>query len=148
MISVGNSEIEKPATVHVFAKQFGWEFQYPGKDNRFGTLDDFVVENILVVPEDETTVLRLESRDVIHSFFVPKLRLKHDVVPGMIQMAWFEPTGVANVNILCAELCGWGHYKMNAELRIVNRNDYQTWIDEQIQRVAAPELAPFSKTGP
>ena len=140
--------IPKPAMVHVIAKQFGWEFHYPGADGAFDTIDDFWVENVMVVPDDETIVIQLESRDVIHSFFVPKMRFKNDVVPGMIQTAWFEPLAIGELNIVCAELCGWGHYKMNAKLKIKTRSEYQAWLKEQQNRGKPPQLEPYSTNNP
>lgn len=74
-------------------------------------------------------MLQLESRDVIHSFFVPELRLKQDVVPGMSQFAWFNANQTAEVDILCTELCGWGHYKMKARLRIVDPNEFKKYVE-------------------
>ena len=132
----------KPDNVRVVARQFGWEFYYPGADGQFDTLDDFHSDTEMVVPDDETIVVRLESRDVIHSYFVPKLRLKHDIVPGMLQRIWFTPLGQAEMDIVCAELCGWGHYKMNATLRVVSRQEFDVWNLEQQNRIAAPDLAP------
>lgn len=146
-IRIGEQDSLKPVDVHVIARQFGWTFIYPGEDQIFDTLDDFKVENLMVVPDDEATVMKLESKDVIHSFFVPKLRLKHDVVPGMLQYAWFKPIRSGELNIVCAELCGWGHYKMNAELRIVDRGQYDRWIAAQQDRIKAPELNPVNDGG-
>lgn len=147
-IKVGEQELLKPEDVRVIARQFGWTFVYPGEDQKFDTLDDVQIENLMVVPKDETIVMKLESKDVIHSFFVPSLRLKHDVVPGMIQFAWFKPTRTGTLDVVCAELCGWGHYKMNASLRIVDRNEFDLWMAEQEDRIKAPVLNPVNDGGP
>ena len=88
------------------------------------------IENLMVVPEKTDIVLQLESRDVIHSFFVADLRLKQDIVPGMLQFAWFNASRTGDLEILCTELCGWGHYKMNAKLRIVSQPEYEQWLAE------------------
>ncbi len=148
VIAIGQEMIDKPELVRVVAKQFGWEFHYAGADGKFETLDDFVVENLMKVPADEIIVMRLTSRDVIHSFFVPQLRLKHDVVPGRQQTAWFKPLSPAKMEIVCAELCGWGHYKMVAKLEIVSRREFESWIAGQQSRYAAPELEPYSESQP
>ncbi|MEM9413522.1 MAG: cytochrome c oxidase subunit II [Planctomycetota bacterium] len=142
MLETRDGAILKPDSVRIVARQYGWEFYYPGADGEFDTLDDFHSDIEMVVPDDEATVARMESRDVIHSFFVPKLRLKHDIVPGTIQRIWFTPTGQAEMNIVCAELCGWGHYKMNAKLRIVSRKKFESWKLQQQSRMAAPDLLP------
>ena len=142
MLEIDGQSVPKPAMVHVIARQFGWEFHYAGADQEFGTVDDFWVENEMVVPDDESVVIQLESRDVIHSFFVPKMRFKNDVVPGMIQTAWFKPLKTGELSIVCAELCGWGHYKMNAKLKIKSRSEYNNWVDEQQNRLKPPQLDP------
>ncbi|MBI5364423.1 MAG: cytochrome c oxidase subunit II [Planctomycetes bacterium] len=108
-------------TARVVASQFDWHFVYPGPDRRFDTLDDLETTYELVVPAGEPVVLQLVSRDVIHSFFVPGLRLKQDVVPGMRPEVWFEVRGPADLELVCAELCGWGHYKMAGRVRVVPR---------------------------
>lgn len=130
-VQIDGQTIPKPPMVLVRAKQFGWEFHYAGKDKKIRTQDDYYVENLLVIPDDETIVLQMESRDVIHSFFVPKLRLKQDVVPGMTQFAWFTPTDDATgveLTIICSELCGWGHSQMEATLKIVSRADFNAFV--------------------
>ncbi len=142
-IQVGNASVFQSPLVHVTARQFGWEFLYAGRDGQFETADDVKVENLMVVPVDEEIVMQLSSRDVIHSFFVPKLRFKHDLVPGMTQVAWFRPTATATMNILCAELCGWGHYKMNAVLKVVPRAEFDAWMVTQQKKNDPPELAPY-----
>ena len=123
-------EVLRPPTVLVQARQFGWEFHYPGTDGQINTPDDLYVENLMVVPVDTDVVMKLESRDVIHSFFVSELRLKQDIVPGMEQFAWFRANRTGEFDILCAELCGWGHYKMKARLKVVSQTEYQQWVEE------------------
>jgi cytochrome c oxidase subunit II len=110
-----------PPLARVWATQFDWRFQYPGADGRFDTLDDLEEPFELVVPAGEPVVLELVSRDVIHSFFVPALRLKQDVVPGLAGEAWFEARETGEFDVECAELCGAGHYKMAGRLRVVPR---------------------------
>ncbi len=127
-VKVGGELVETPPTVLVKAKQFGWEFHYPGADGVIETEDDLYIENLMVVPEKTDIVMQLESRDVIHSFFVSDLRLKQDVVPGMVQFAWFNANRTGDLQILCTELCGWGHYKMSARLRIVPQAEYDEWL--------------------
>ena len=143
-IEVGGEEIPKPPLLMVKAKQFGWEFHYAGADGKVETQDDLYIENMMVAPAGEDVVIQLESRDVIHSFFVPELRLKQDVVPGMTQFSWFNSRKTGEVEILCTELCGWGHYKMKANLRIVTRSEFDAWIEELAE---ASEPA-YKLTGP
>ena len=138
---VSGKAIPKPPLVLVKARQFGWEFHYAGDDGITETADDLYIENLLVVPVGEDIVLQLESRDVIHSFFVAELRLKQDIVPGKTQFAWFNPIRPCEVDILCTELCGWGHYKMKARLRVVTRNEFDLWLKELKQEYQPQELA-------
>lgn len=130
-VEVGDHTEPMPPMVMVKAKRFGWEFFYAGADGIVETEDDIFIENLLVLPAGEEIVLQLESRDVIHSFFVPELRLKQDIVPGMTQFVWFNSRETATVDIMCAELCGWGHYKMKGELRLVDRPTFNAWLAEQ-----------------
>ena len=111
---------DEPVFCEVWASQFDWRFRYPGADERFGTADDFETPYELVVPDDQKIVMNMRSRDVLHSFFVPKLRLKQDAVPGMTIPIWFEVDTAQlaeepsnSFDIICTELCGWGHYKMS-----------------------------------
>lgn len=123
-----------PPMVMVKAKRFGWEFYYAGEDGLVETQDDIYIENLLVLPANEDIVLQLESRDVIHSFFVPALRLKQDIVPGMTQFSWFNAREEGELDIICTELCGWGHYKMIADMKIVSRSEFDQWLAEQSKR--------------
>ncbi len=118
----GKEEPIEPMAI-VLAKQFGWEFYYPGSDGILGTLDDVRVENELVVPVNQPIVVRVESKDVLHSFAIPGLRIKQDVVPGMTQLVWFEIDKPGTYEILCMELCGWGHYKMRARIKAVETTE-------------------------
>lgn len=119
-----------PVTARVVASQFDWHFVYPGRDGAFGTLDDLESAFELCVPADEPVVLELVSRDVIHSFFVPALRVKQDVVPGMRPVIWFEARGTGEYEIACAELCGWGHYKMAGRLVVLPRDRFDARLAE------------------
>ena len=90
--SIKGSVPDSNFQVHVTAKQFNWEVTYPGPDGQFGTDDDLTLENELHVPINTVVVVTLQSRDVIHSFFLPNVRLKQDAVPGREIRAWFEAT--------------------------------------------------------
>lgn len=128
-VTVNGESIPKPPLVLVKAKQFGWEFHYAGADGQIQTRDDIYIENEFVVPVGEEIVLQLESDDVIHSFCVTELRLKQDIVPGMKQFAWFRADKTGQMQVICTELCGWGHYKMKADMRIVSKSEFDNWLD-------------------
>lgn len=119
-----------PTLARVIASQFDWHFVYPGRDGQFGTPDDLDAPFELDAPIGEPVVLELVSRDVIHSFFVPALRLKQDVVPGMRPEIWFEAREETVLDVECAELCGFGHYAMAGRLRLVSRAEFARRIAE------------------
>jgi cytochrome c oxidase subunit 2 len=75
--------------------------------------------------------LRLFSKDVIHSFFLPHLRVKQDAVPGMSPEVVFVPTEIGTYEIACAELCGLAHYRMRGVLNVVRADDFPRWLDQQ-----------------
>jgi cytochrome c oxidase subunit 2 len=127
-------KIDLPETKHVVgvvAKQFNWEMVYPGPDGEFATEDDKTIENDLRVPVNTPIRVRLSSKDVIHSFFLPNLRMKQDVVPGRTIEAWFEATKPGKYEIPCAELCGFGHSGMLGFLTVYTPEEYEAWVKEQ-----------------
>jgi cytochrome c oxidase subunit II len=117
--------------VRVTAKQFGWEFLYPGPDGKFDTADDKMLEGELHVPVDKVVRVYLRGKDVIHSFFIPVMRLKQDAVPGREIIAWFEPTKAGRYEVPCAELCGPGHSGMKGWLTVHSAAAYETWVKAQ-----------------
>lgn len=129
--------------VHVTGKQFNWEVLYPGPDGQFGTSDDYQVDNEVHVPVNQAMHILLKSKDVIHSFFVPQLRLKQDAVPGHEIWAWFEATKAGEYEIPCAELCGFGHSGMLGKLIVHEQADYDNWV---AQTWPAPEAAPVDSS--
>lgn len=116
--------------VQVSAKQFNWDMTYPGPDGEFGTEDDLELENQLHVPEDKVVHIQLTSVDVIHSFFLPNLRLKQDALPNRFITVWFEAMETGNYEIACAELCGFEHFGMRGFLTVHSEADYEAWKAE------------------
>jgi len=116
--------------VRITAKQFNWNFTYPGPDGKFGTADDVTSENDLHVPVGKVVRIELQSEDVIHSFFVPEMRLKQDVVPGRTIRGWFEATKTGTYEIACSELCGFGHYSMHGNVIVQTPAEYAGWQRE------------------
>ena len=127
--------------VEVVAQQFAWNFHYPGKDGVFGKTDpkliddsslnyigidetdpnakDDSVTTALAIPLNRPVELRLRSKDVIHSFWVPPLRFKQDLVPGMEIKVHFTATKVGKYELACAELCGQLHFKMKSYMLVL-----------------------------
>jgi cytochrome c oxidase subunit 2 len=117
--------------IGVHAKQFEWQYTYPGPDGKLGTADDYTIRNQLHVPVNRNVVVILTSEDVIHSFFVPVFRLKQDAVPGLTIRAWFNATVPGDYELGCAELCGMGHYKMRTRVTVHTQADFDTWVKQQ-----------------
>jgi cytochrome c oxidase subunit 2 len=139
--------------------QFAWYFRYPGPDATFGITrpqlvspgegnplgidsadphsSDDVVTSELVLPANREIDLRLSAQDVIHGFFVPELRLKQNAVPGQLIHIHFTPTTPGTYAILCSQLCGLGHYRMNATLLILPPDEFATWIASK-QKAGTP----------
>jgi len=117
--------------VMVDGKQFNWTMTYPGLDGRFGTDDDYSQENLLRTPVNRKIKVILTATDVIHSFFVPQLRLKQDAVPGREIVVWFEATKEGEYEIPCAELCGFGHSNMKGVLRVLSQDEFTTWAADK-----------------
>lgn len=137
----------------VLAGQFEWRITYPGKDGKLGTRDDVHVLNNFHIYQSAADhpapiLIRLRSRDVLHSFYLPNFRLKQDAVPGMTIPVWFEakpdtvPAGkeTETFNLMCAELCGWGHYKMKGALTVhKDQASFDKWLEEAKKAEEATE---------
>lgn len=114
-----------PLHIDVAAQQFWWEFTYPELGVSSGELR---------IPADRQVVLKLHSRDVIHSFFVPETRIKGDAVPGitnsLVRFTMKPETAGTTYPIICTELCGAGHGIMRSTLRVMSPTDYDAWATE------------------
>jgi cytochrome c oxidase subunit II len=135
-------DVPMPPLAEVTGRQFEWRIRYAGKDGVLGNEDDVSIANDLHVPVNEEVVLKIKSADVLHSFFLPNLRLKQDVVPGMKQHVWFKANRTGVFDIVCAELCGWGHYKMRGRLTVESRADFDRWLDLQSREQNRAEFTP------
>ena len=121
---------ERPL-MEVYGSQFDWRVRYPDPQGNFQGADVIEVPYDIYVPVDTKVVLRLKSRDVIHSFFVPRFRLKQDAVPGMNIPVWFEATETGDYDLICAELCGWGHFKMAGRIHVLEKDEFERWLADQ-----------------
>ncbi|MFN8400894.1 MAG: cytochrome c oxidase subunit II [Anaerolineales bacterium] len=110
--------------INVKAQQFSWTFEYP----EYG-----FITTQLYLPIDRQVVLKMESADVIHSFWVPEFRVKQDVVPGRVTEYRITPSLEGSYKVRCAELCGTSHAYMEAPVVVVNSDAYDAWIVEQIK---------------
>jgi cytochrome c oxidase subunit 2 len=112
---------ENPITVDVFAQQFAWSFGYPGKDLAWS-------EGELHVPANRQVQFKLHALDVIHSFWVPEWRIKKDAVPGITTTATVTPDKPGTYQLICTELCGFGHATMRAKVVVEPPGKFREWV--------------------
>ena len=153
---------KNPLEIRVVGEQFAWNVHYPGPDNIFGRTgakfvtganplgidpsdphakDDVATLNQLHLQVDRDVVVRLTSKDVIHSFFLPNMRVKQDTIPGMEIPVHFRPQktsgGAVPWEIACAQLCGLGHYRMKGQYHVQSKADFDKWMAEQVPVVTS-----------
>jgi cytochrome c oxidase subunit II len=141
------------AVVEVLGQQWQWRFRFPGEDGRLGLSDirfispanpfglnpddphgqdDVLVDSPeLRLPRGLPVIMLLRSRDVLHNFYVPQFRTKMDLVPGLVTRFWLTPTRAGRFEILCAELCGLGHYNMRGHVVVEDEAAFRTWLAAQ-----------------
>jgi len=152
--------------VRVVGEQFAWNVQYHGPDGKFGRTDvklvsadnplgldrsdpaakdDVTTINQLNVPLGRPVLVRLSTKDVIHSFGLYEMRVKQDVIPGMDTPVWFIPTVTTDemrqrlnkpdfdYEIACSQLCGLGHFRMRGFVTVQSPADFAKWFDEQLK---------------
>ncbi len=122
-----------PPLAEITARQFQWVMRYPGPDGKLHTQDDLFTVNDLHFVKNRTALIHLKSSDVIHSFFLPQMRIKQDAVPGLTIPVWFDADTAGKYELVCAELCGWGHYKMRGNVTVhETEEEFQKWLDERL----------------
>jgi cytochrome c oxidase subunit II len=163
--------------VQVTAEQFAWNVHYAGPDGKFGrrdiklidaqanplgldrsdpaAKDDVTTLNQLYVPVNKPVIVRLRSKDVIHSFGVPEFRVKQDAIPGLTIPIWWVPTVTTaemrtrkgnaefQYEIACAQLCGLGHAAMRGFVTVQSAEEFQKWMDEKVKEAAEAASDPF-----
>ena len=171
---VGAAPPESQAlVVQLTAEQFAWNVRYPGPDGKFGRTDiklidaqenplgidredpaakdDVTTINQLYLPANTPILVKLRSKDVIHSFGVPEFRVKQDAVPGLTIPVYFVPTVTTEemrartrnpefqYEIACAQLCGLGHYRMRGFVTVQTPEEFQKWMAEKVKEATAPD---------
>ena len=116
--------------IEVMAQQWAWNVRYAGPDGKFNTADDVVTLNDMRIPVGRPVMINLKSKDVIHSFYVPNFRIKHDANPGYVTRIWFEAKESGKFEIACSQMCGWAHYKMRGDLSVLPQKDYEAWLKD------------------
>lgn len=121
------------AIAEVTARQFEWRIRYPARGKKLMPKpqpDDIHTVNDLRVPAGVPVAINLRTDDVQHSFFVPQLRIKQDAVPKLVIPVWFQVTKPDTYELVCAELCGWGHYKMRAKVTASSEAEFEEWREK------------------
>ena len=163
--------------VQVTAEQFAWNAHYAGPDGVFGRTDinlldlqsnplgldrsdpaakdDVTTLNQIYLPANKPVIVRLRSKDVIHSFGVPEFRVKQDAVPGFTIPIWFVPTVTTaemrtrtgnpefQYEIACAQLCGLGHFRMRGFVTVQTADEFQKWMADEVAKAKEGESDPF-----
>ena len=119
-------------TVDVFSQQYAWSFAYPGKGYKY-------VQGEFHVPVDRQIQFKMHAQDVIHSFWVPEWRIKKDNVPGITTTAIVTPDKVGTYQLVCTELCGFGHATMRAKVVVEPPGKFREWV-KGLKQETPPEL--------
>lgn len=126
---------DEALTIKVVGKQWMWKVQHPNGAREIDTLH---------VPVNRQVRLEITSQDVIHSFFVPAFRLKHDAVPGLVESVGFKATEIGTYHLFCAEYCGTNHSRMRGKVIVMSQEGYSAWLaahgHEQTPAVAGKQL--------
>ena len=162
---------QEAVVVRVVGEQFAWNVRYPGPDGKFGRTDvklvsadnplgldrsdpdakdDITTINQLNLPVNRPVLVRLSSKDVIHSFGLYEMRVKQDAVPGLDIPVWFIPTVTTadmrrqlgktdfDYEIACSQLCGLGHFRMRGFLVVDSAEDFRKWMADQEKDLSKP----------
>jgi len=142
----------KALVIRVVGEQFNWNVHYPGADGRFGETslslvspdnplgldrtspfgaDDIVDVGQIHVPVNRPVLIQLSSKDVIHSFGVPAMRVKRDAIPGLIAPVWFTPTLSGKYEIACSQLRGLAHFRMRGTILVESDAEFQRFLAEE-----------------
>jgi cytochrome c oxidase subunit 2 len=148
--------MSRPQEVRIVAEQFAWNIHYPGPDGRFGATsdtlitstnplgidrrdeagrDDIGLQNFLAVEVGRPVIVRLSSRDVVHSFTLNEMRVKQDATPGLNVRTWFTPTAIGEWDIACSQLCGLGHYRMRGGISVMSTERWTAWQAREVSLI-------------
>jgi cytochrome c oxidase subunit 2 len=138
--------------VRIVGEQFTWNVHYPGADGRFGETslalvsptnplgldrqspfgrDDIVEQGLLHLPINRPVIVQLSSKDVIHSFGVPAMRVKRDAIPGLVAPVWFTPTLPGTFDIACSQLCGLVHFRMRGRIVVESESAFRKYLADE-----------------
>jgi len=127
-------EVGEQVEIDVLTYQWGWEFSYPDSN--------VTTSETLYLPNNTDVRFTMTSSDVIHSFYIPDFGVKQDIFPGQETVARTHPTETGTYRLYCAELCGSGHSRMQADVVVLSQSDYEAWLDGQRGTAANTTAAP------
>src|SRR5205085_3637040 len=104
--------------------------------------DDIVAVGELHIPVNRPVIIELSSKDVIHNFDLTNMRIAQDAIPGSIIPMWFKPLKTGTYEVICAQLCGLGHYSMKGSVVVDSPEDFQNWLKERAEFSKKPQQAP------
>jgi cytochrome c oxidase subunit 2 len=144
---------DQSTVVRIVAQQFAWNIHYPGEDGVFGKTDPYLIDEQanplgldstdsyarddittlgqLHIPVNKPVIIHLTTRDVIHSFSLPTMRVKQDAIPGMSIPLWFVPNRTGDWQIACAQLCGNSHFNMKGIFKVQTEDEFNSWLAER-----------------
>ncbi len=125
---------ENEMTIEVTGQQWSWSFAYPEQEG--------FSSPTLVLPVDQPVVLKMGSKDVLHSFWVPEFRVKQDLVPGQETTLRITPTEIGDYKVRCAEICGTAHSTMLADVQVVSAAEFDAFVEERTQAPVYAEMTP------
>ncbi|HET9741241.1 MAG TPA: cytochrome C oxidase subunit II [Terriglobales bacterium] len=161
MFASTSAPAESASALHieVTGVQFAWYFRYAGADGKFGSIRpelidasvgnplgldrrdpaarDDVVSSQLVIPANRPVELTLHSQDVVHSFYIPQMRTQMNAVPGMTTHLLLNVSRIGTIEVDCTQLCGLGHYRMKAVVRVLSPQDFAAWKNTEFAHAAA-----------
>ncbi len=114
--------------VEVQGRQFEWRIRYSIDNKTFGTVQDITTLNQLHIPVNRPVFVQVTSGDVIHSFYLPNLRIRQDAMPGLVTQVAFEAKEKGQFTLACSELCGLGHYRMKGYLTVEDEADFDKFL--------------------
>ncbi len=133
--------------VNVTGQQWWWEYDYPVQEGCGGISAPIVTSGQLVIPADTNVLLRITSRDVIHSYWIPSLNGKKDAVPGRVHTLRMQANEPGIFAGQCTEFCGLSHANMKMEAVALYPDDFATWVANQLEPYTSPEDGTLAKTG-
>lgn len=130
-------EVPKDAmTINVLGKKWDWTFEY---ENGKTTVGEYTV------PVNKPIKMLMRSTDVLHSFFVPAMRVKSDVIPGRYSYVSFTPVKTGTYHTFCTEYCGTNHWNMRATLHVVSESEFDAWVNDRSEELRASRETPAER---